>query len=63
MLLPVLVRDGKNLHRASARPAYPRSAPHVCRALYDAGRKHTCPTKDPRSPRHKNDHALRPPGP
>ncbi|MDR9905458.1 hypothetical protein PSS60_22855 [Enterobacter hormaechei subsp. xiangfangensis] len=63
MLLPVLVSDGKNLHRASARPAYPRSAPHVCSALYDVGRKHTCPTKDPRSPRHKNDHALCPPSP
>nr|WP_239549502.1 hypothetical protein [Lelliottia amnigena] len=61
MLLPVFVGDGQNLHRASTRPAYPRSAPHVCSALYDVWWKHSCPAKNSRSPRHQNDHALCPP--
>ncbi|MDX7473761.1 hypothetical protein SJ746_05065 [Enterobacter bugandensis] len=63
MLLPVLVSDGQNLHRASARPAYSRSAPHICSAFYDVGRKHSCPTKNSRPSRHQNDHALCSPGP
>nr|WP_264753011.1 hypothetical protein [Klebsiella quasipneumoniae] len=58
MLLPVFVCDGQNLHRASSRPAYPRSAPYVRSALHDVWRKHSCPTKNSRSPRHQNDHAL-----
>nr|WP_247754208.1 hypothetical protein [Citrobacter freundii] len=58
MLLPVFVCNGQNLHRASARPAYPRSAPYVCSALYDVGRKHPCPAENPRASRHKNDYAL-----
>ncbi|WIO45445.1 hypothetical protein P2G42_08315 [Klebsiella electrica] len=63
MLLPVLVSDGQNLHRASSRPAYPRSAPYVRSALHDVWRQHPCPAENPRPSRHKNDHALCSPGP
>ncbi|WCE15717.1 hypothetical protein PHA72_08240 [Enterobacter ludwigii] len=58
MLLPVFVCDGQNFHRASSRPAYPRSAPYVRSTLYDVWRQHPCPTENPRPSRHKNDHAL-----
>nr|WP_270292684.1 hypothetical protein [Enterobacter ludwigii] len=63
MLLPVFVCDGKYLHRASPRPAYPRSAPYVRSTLHDVWRQHPCPAKDSRTSRHKNDHALCSPGP
>ncbi|MDJ7220198.1 hypothetical protein LEC60_22265 [Salmonella enterica] len=35
----------------------------MCSTLYDVRRKHSCPTKNSRPPRHKNDNALCPPGP
>ncbi|WFC84781.1 hypothetical protein OM418_06835 [Enterobacter quasiroggenkampii] len=35
----------------------------MCSAFYDVGWKHSCPTKNSRSPRHQNDHALCTPGP
>nr|WP_264469257.1 hypothetical protein [Escherichia coli] len=52
MLLPVFICDGEDFHRASTRAAYPRSAPHICCALYDVGREHSCPAENPGAPRH-----------
>ncbi|MCK7101254.1 hypothetical protein L8P39_01775 [Enterobacter cloacae] len=52
MLLPVFVCDGQNLHRASSRATYPRSAPYICSTLYDVWREHPCATKNPWSSRH-----------
>nr|WP_235135719.1 hypothetical protein [Enterobacter huaxiensis] len=63
MLLPVFVCDGQNFHRASSRPAYPRSAPYVRSTLHDVWRQHPCPAENPRPSRHKNDYALCSPGP
>nr|WP_230323653.1 MULTISPECIES: hypothetical protein [Citrobacter] len=52
LLLPVFISHGENLHRASTRTAYPRSAPHLCCTLYDVGWEHTCPAENPGSSRH-----------
>nr|WP_312154142.1 hypothetical protein [Lelliottia nimipressuralis] len=62
MLLPVFVCDGENLHRASARPTYPCPTPYVCSTLYDVRREHPCAPENSGPSRHKNDHALCPPG-
>nr|WP_247687076.1 hypothetical protein [Klebsiella michiganensis] len=62
MLLPVFVGDGENFHRASTRTAHSRSSSYVRSTLYDVGREHPGSAENPGPSRHKNDHALRPPG-
>nr|WP_309145121.1 hypothetical protein [Klebsiella pneumoniae] len=58
LLFPVSISHGENLHLASARSAYTRSAPYVRSTLHDVWRQHPCPAENPRPSRHKNDHAL-----
>ena len=44
---------------APSRSTHTRSAPYVCSALHDVGWKHSGLTKNSRTPRYKNDYALR----
>nr|WP_306417400.1 hypothetical protein [Escherichia coli] len=59
LLFSIFIRDGKNVYRAPSRSTHTRSAPYVCGALHDVGWKHSGLTKNSRTPRYKNDYALR----
>lgn len=59
LLFSIFIRDGKNVYRAPSRSTHTRSAPYVCSALHDVGWKHSGLTKNSRTPRYKNDYALR----